>query len=85
MLLDACLQQLLKVLQRLGVGGWSAPSYVRRSFQPEIESLLQAPCILFIDEFDGLGKQRSSSMGGDDESVHTINQLLTGGHWWLPR
>ena len=43
-----------------------------------MEPLLQAPCILFIDEFDGLGKQRSSSMGGDDESVHTINQLLTG-------
>lgn len=42
---------------------------------------MQAPCILFIDEFDGLGKQRSSSMGGDDESVHTINQLLTGAVW----
>ena len=39
---------------------------------------VQAPCILFIDEFDGLGKQRSATAGGDDESVHTINQLLTG-------
>lgn len=36
-----------------------------------------APCILFIDEFDGLGKQRSFSGMGNDESVHTINQLLT--------
>lgn len=38
---------------------------------------LQAPCIIFIDEFDGLGKSRSYSGVGDDESVHTINQLLT--------
>ena len=40
---------------------------------------LQSPCILFIDEFDGLGKARSYGGGGNDESVHTINQLLTGG------
>lgn len=40
--------------------------------------MLQAPCILFIDEFDGLGKQRSyGGAAGNDESVHTINQLLT--------
>ena len=40
----------------------------------------QAPCILFIDEFDGLGKARTyGGGGGNDESVHTINQLLTGG------
>jgi cell division protease FtsH len=38
---------------------------------------LQAPCVLFIDEFDGLGKQRSMAGAGNDESVHTINQLLT--------
>lgn len=38
----------------------------------------QAPCILFIDEFDGVGKARSFGGGGNDESVHTINQLLTG-------
>ena len=36
-----------------------------------------APCILFIDEFDGIGQARSSTGAGDDESVHTINQLLT--------
>ena len=33
--------------------------------------------MLFIDEFDGVGKQRSMAGGGNDESVHTINQLLT--------
>ena len=33
--------------------------------------------MLFIDEFDGLGKQRSMAGAGNDESVHTINQLLT--------
>jgi cell division protease FtsH len=37
----------------------------------------QAPCILFIDEFDGLGKARQYGGAGNDESVHTINQLLT--------
>eukprot|EP00884_Botryococcus_braunii_P011923 jgi/Botrbrau1/20731/Bobra.0058s0059.1 len=36
-----------------------------------------APCILFIDEFDGIGQQRSYSAMGNDESVQTINQLLT--------
>ncbi|CAG9461153.1 unnamed protein product [Pedinophyceae sp. YPF-701] len=36
-----------------------------------------APCILFIDEFDGLGQQRSYNATGSDESVTTINQLLT--------
>jgi cell division protease FtsH len=36
-----------------------------------------APCILFIDEFDGLGKAREYGGSGNDESVHTINQLLT--------
>jgi len=39
--------------------------------------MLQAPCILFIDEFDGLGKARQYGGAGNDESVHTINQLLT--------
>lgn len=47
-------------------------------------SLLQKPCILFIDEFDGLGKARQYGGMGNDESVHTINQLLTGGAGWLP-
>ena len=36
-----------------------------------------APCILFIDEFDGIGQARSATAAGNDESVHTINQLLT--------
>ncbi|KAI3432765.1 hypothetical protein D9Q98_004305 [Chlorella vulgaris] len=36
-----------------------------------------APCILFIDEFDGVGQSRSYGGGGGDENVHTINQLLT--------
>ena len=43
---------------------------------PSLHQLPQAPCILFIDEFDGVGKARSAH-GGGDESVHTINQLLT--------
>ncbi len=35
-----------------------------------------APCIIFIDEFDAVGKQRSSGMGSNDEREQTINQLL---------
>ncbi|DBA75980.1 TPA: hypothetical protein ACH3X2_008914 [Trebouxia sp. C0005] len=54
----------------VGIGA----SRVRDMFQ---RARANAPCILFIDEFDGLGKQRSFSAMGNDESVHTINQLLT--------
>lgn len=36
-----------------------------------------APCILFIDEFDGIGMARSNESNGSDDSVQTINQLLT--------
>ena len=53
-------------------------SWAPLSPQPSpIPKHLQAPCIVFIDEFDGLGKARSSAGMGDDESVHTINQLLS--------
>jgi cell division protease FtsH len=40
----------------------------------------QAPCIVFIDELDALGKSRGSNMpfiGGNDEREQTLNQLLT--------
>jgi cell division protease FtsH len=39
----------------------------------------QAPCIVFIDELDAIGKSRSSSgfYGGNDEREQTLNQLLT--------
>jgi cell division protease FtsH len=39
----------------------------------------QAPCIVFIDELDALGKSRASanSMGGNDEREQTLNQLLS--------
>lgn len=39
----------------------------------------QAPCIIFIDELDAIGKSRSSSgfYGGNDEREQTLNQLLT--------
>ena len=53
----------------VGVGA----SRVRDMFQQARDN---APCILFIDEFDGLGKARQYGGAGNDESVHTINQLL---------
>ncbi len=37
----------------------------------------KAPCIIFIDEIDAIGKKRDSSFGGNDEREQTLNQLLT--------
>ena len=36
----------------------------------------KAPCIIFIDELDAIGKSRVNSMGGNDERETTLNQLL---------
>ena len=36
----------------------------------------KAPCIIFIDEIDAIGKQRSANLGGNDEREQTLNQLL---------
>jgi cell division protease FtsH len=53
-----------------GVGA----SKVRDLFRQAKE---KAPCIVFIDEIDAIGKKRDSHMGGNDEREQTLNQLLT--------
>jgi len=37
----------------------------------------KAPCIVFIDEIDAIGKKRNNGVGGNDEREQTLNQLLT--------
>lgn len=53
----------------VGVGA----SRVRDLFQQAEKS---APCIVFIDEIDAIGKSRDSKLGGNDEREQTLNQLL---------
>jgi cell division protease FtsH len=55
----------------VGVGA----SRVRDLFE---KAKAKAPCIIFIDEIDAVGRQRGAGMGGgNDEREQTINQLLT--------
>ncbi|MCI8371342.1 MAG: ATP-dependent zinc metalloprotease FtsH [Lachnospiraceae bacterium] len=54
----------------VGVGA----SRVRDLFKQAQES---APCIVFIDEIDAIGKSRDSRYGGNDEREQTLNQLLS--------
>ena len=53
----------------VGVGA----SRVRDLFE---EAKKNAPCIIFIDEIDAIGKTRDSHYGGNDEREQTLNQLL---------
>ena len=54
----------------VGVGA----SRVRDLFE---DAKKNAPCIVFIDEIDAIGKKRDGQMGGNDEREQTLNQLLT--------
>ena len=53
----------------VGVGA----SRVRDLFK---QAQQQAPCIVFIDEIDAIGKSRDTRFGGNDEREQTLNQLL---------
>lgn len=48
-------------------------SRVRELF---VEAKKNAPCIIFIDEIDAIGKTRDTQYGGNDEREQTLNQLL---------
>ena len=54
----------------VGVGA----SRVRDLFKQAQQS---APCIIFIDELDAIGKSRDNRYGGNDEREQTLNQLLS--------
>ena len=42
----------------------------------------KAPCIVFIDEIDAIGKKRDGQIGGNDEREQTLNQLLDRDGWF---
>ena len=46
-------------------------------FQEGLQAKEKAPCIVFIDEIDAIGKKRDGQVGGNDEREQTLNQLLT--------
>ena len=54
----------------VGMGGSKVRDLVKRAKE-------KAPCIVFIDEIDAIGKKRDGQMGGNDEREQTLNQLLT--------
>ena len=54
----------------VGVGA----SRVRDLFK---QAVANAPCIVFIDEIDAIGKSRDNQIGGNDEREQTLNQLLS--------
>lgn len=54
----------------VGVGA----SRVRDLFK---QAAAKAPCIIFIDEIDAIGKSRDNQLGGNDEREQTLNQLLS--------
>ena len=54
----------------VGVGA----SRVRDLFK---QAAAKAPCIIFIDEIDAIGKSRDNQFGGNDEREQTLNQLLS--------
>ncbi|MBS7299249.1 MAG: ATP-dependent zinc metalloprotease FtsH [Eubacteriales bacterium] len=54
----------------VGVGA----SRVRDLFK---QAAAKAPCIIFIDEIDAIGKSRDNQIGGNDEREQTLNQLLS--------
>mgnify|MGYP000731891974 CR=1 FL=1 len=56
-------------------GGIFAKPSVKKQIKQQAKE--KAPCIVFIDEIDAIGKKRDGQLGGNDEREQTLNQLLT--------
>jgi ATP-dependent 26S proteasome regulatory subunit len=59
------------------LGGGMLQSGLIRSL-PSLQAKENAPCIVFVDEIDAVGRSRGTGVGGgNDEREQTLNQLLT--------
>ena len=65
-----------KTLLAKAVAGEANVPFFSISGSDFVETSKMAPCIIFIDEIDTIGKSRDNRLGGNDEREQTLNQLL---------
>ena len=84
-----CWQKLLQERQKYRFSHFSGSAFVEmyvgvgasrvRDLFKQAQQM--APCIVFIDEIDAIGKSRDNAMGSNDEREQTLNQLLSRDGW----